>query len=142
MNVSSIFASIVAVIGAVAVAVRHRGDGPRPPVFGATPAIPAAKAQGSIPTLKMPTAKGWEHGRTPTAAAGLKVNAFAAGLDHPRHMHVLPNGDVLVAESMGESGKPSSLFDHAMSSTMKRARASPELARRPVNAGKVFDTSL
>ncbi|KQX39998.1 sorbosone dehydrogenase [Devosia sp. Root436] len=120
----SIFASIVAAIGAVAVAVRHRGDGPRPAVYGAAPVIPAPKAQGSIPTLKMPTAKGWENGRTPTPAAGLKVNAFAAGLVHPRQIHVLPNGDVLVAESMGESGKPSSLFDHAMSSTMKRARAS------------------
>ncbi len=130
MNVSSIFANVVAVIGAVAVAVRHRGDGPRPPVFGASPVIPSAKAQGSIPTLKMPTAKGWEHGRKPTAAPGLKVNAFAAGLDHPRHMYVLPNGDVLVAESMGESGKPSSLFDHAMSSTMKRARASGDSPNR------------
>lgn len=130
MNVSSIFANVVAVIGAVAVAIRHRGDGPRPPVFGASPVIPSAKAQGSIPTLKMPTAKGWEHGRKPTAAPGLKVNAFAAGLDHPRHMHVLPNGDVLVAESMGESGKPSSLFDHAMSSTMKRARASGDSPNR------------
>jgi glucose/arabinose dehydrogenase len=130
MNVSSIFANVVAVIGAVAVAIRHRGDGPRPPVFGASPVIPSAKAQGSIPTLKMPTAKGWEHGRTPTAAPGLKVNAFAAGLDHPRHMHVLTNGDVLVAESMGESGKPSSLFDHAMSSTMKRARASGDSPNR------------
>ncbi len=45
-------------------------------------------------------------------------------------MHVLPNGDVLVAESMGESGKPSSLFDHAMSVTMKRARASGDSPNR------------
>jgi glucose/arabinose dehydrogenase len=124
MSANSIFAQIVAAIGAVAVAIRHSGDGPRPPVYGGTPNIPAPKAQGSIPTLKMPTAKGWEGNHTPTAAPGLKVNAFAAGLDHPRQVYVLPNGDVLVAESMGESGKPSSLFDHAMSVTMQRARAS------------------
>lgn len=130
MTETSVFASIVAAIGAAAVALRHRKDGPRPPVYGPAPAIPTAKAQGSIPTLKMPTAKGWEHGRKPTAAPGLTVNAFAAGLDHPRNMHVLPNGDVLVAESMGESGKPSSLFDHAMSSTMKRARASGDSPNR------------
>jgi hypothetical protein len=130
MSETSLFANLVAAVGAVAVAIRHRGDGPRPAVFGASPAIPAPKAQGSIPTLKMPTAKGWENGRKPTAAAGLKVNAFATKLDHPRHMHVLPNGDVLVAESMGESGKPSSLFDHAMSSTMKRARASGDSPNR------------
>ncbi|WP_172123107.1 MULTISPECIES: sorbosone dehydrogenase family protein [unclassified Devosia] len=124
MNTSAVFARVVAAVGAVAVAVRHSGDGPRPPVYGTAPTIPAPKPQGSIPTLKMPTAKGWEPGHTPTAAAGLKVNAFAAKLDHPRNMHVLPNGDVLVAESMGESGEPKSLFDHAMSSTMKRAKAS------------------
>ncbi|RYG94927.1 MAG: sorbosone dehydrogenase family protein, partial [Alphaproteobacteria bacterium] len=92
--------------------------------------IPAPKAQGSIPTLKMPTAKGWEGNHVPTAAAGLKVNALAKGLDHPRQVYVLPNGDVLVAESMGESGKPSTLFDHAMSATMQRARASGDSPNR------------
>lgn len=120
---NSIFAQIVAAIGAVAVAIRHGGEN-KSPVYGSKPDIPAPKAQGSIPTLKMPTAKGWEGNHKPTVAAGLKVNAFAAGLDHPRQVYVLPNGDVLVAESMGESGKPSSLFDHAMSATMQRARAS------------------
>ena len=120
---NSIFAQIVAAIGAVAVAIRHGGEN-KSPVYGTKPDIPAPKAQGSIPTLKMPTAKGWEGDHKPTAAAGLKVNAFARGLDHPRQIYVLPNGDVLIAESMGESGKPSSLFDHAMSATMQRARAS------------------
>lgn len=130
MTETSVFARVVAAVGAVAVAVRHRGDGPRQPVYGTTPAIPEPKPQGSIPTLKMPTAKGWEGGRTPIAAPGLKVNAFAAKLDHPRNMLVLPNGDVLVAESMGESGNPKTLFDHAMSSTMKRARASGDSPNR------------
>jgi hypothetical protein len=130
MTETSIFARVVAAVGAVAVAVRHRSDGPRPPVYGTTPAIPNPKPQGAIPTLKMPTAKGWEGGRTPVAAPGLKVNAFAAKLDHPRNILVLPNGDVLVAESMGESGSPKTLFDHAMSSTMKRARASGDSPNR------------
>lgn len=119
----SLFARFVALVGRGAVAIRHSGDGPRPPVYGTSPAIPQAKPQGKIPTLKMPTAKGWEGDHKPTAAAGLKVNAFARGLVHPRNIHVLPNGDVLVAESMGERGNPRSLFDHAMSATMKRARA-------------------
>jgi len=123
MSANSIFAQIVALIGGAAVTLRHGGES-KPAVYGAAPNIPAPKAQGSIPTLKMPTAKGWEGNHVPTAAPGLKVNAFAAGLDHPRQVYVLPNGDVLVAESMGESGKPSSLFDHAMSVTMQRARAS------------------
>ena len=119
----SFLARIVALVGEAAVAVRHRGDAPKAPVYGTAPAIPLAKPQGKIPTLKMPTAKGWEGDHTPTVANGLKVNAFARALVHPRNMHVLPNGDVLVAESMGEAGSPRSLFDHAMSATMKRARA-------------------
>jgi glucose/arabinose dehydrogenase len=126
----SLFARFVAFVGRGTVVIRHSGDGPRQPVYGTAPAIPLAKPQGRLPTLKMPTAKGWEGDHKPTAAAGLKVNAFARGLVHPRNMHVLPNGDVLVAESMGERGNPRSLFDHAMSATMQRARASGDSPNR------------
>jgi glucose/arabinose dehydrogenase len=52
-----------------------------------------------FPTVKVADAVGWPSGAAPTAAPGLKVAAFAEGLDHPRWLHVLPNGDVLVAES-------------------------------------------
>jgi glucose/arabinose dehydrogenase len=52
-----------------------------------------------VPTIKIAPAKGWPEGTTPTAAEGLAVKAFAAGLDHPRWVYVLPNGDVLVAET-------------------------------------------
>jgi len=45
------------------------------------------------------TAKGWTNGARPTAADGLAVTAFAQGLEHPRWLYVLPNGDVLVAET-------------------------------------------
>jgi glucose/arabinose dehydrogenase len=71
----------------------------------------------------MPTARGWSGGRTPVAAAGLAVNAFAAGLKHPRWIHVLPNGDVLAAEALMPAGPVRSPFDWAMVSTMKRAAA-------------------
>ncbi len=126
----SLLARLVALVGDVTVAVRHSRDGARAPVYGTTPAIPEAKPQGKLPTLKMPTAKGWEGDHKPTAAPGLKVNAFARGLVHPRNMHVLPNGDVLVAESMSEPDKPGSLFDHAMTATMKRARAAGDSPNR------------
>ena len=69
MTDNSLFARLVAAIGAVAVAIRHSGDGPRQPAFGTAPAIPEAKAQGTIPTLKMPTAKGWEGNHMPTLPA-------------------------------------------------------------------------
>ena len=52
-----------------------------------------------LPTVNIATAKGWPAGGMPQAAAGLAVNAYAVGLDHPRWLFVLPNGDVLVAES-------------------------------------------
>jgi glucose/arabinose dehydrogenase len=52
-----------------------------------------------IPTVHVAKAIGWADGVTPAAANGLAVRAFATGLDHPRWLHVLPNGDVLVAET-------------------------------------------
>src|SRR6185312_7404562 len=130
MNLSGIFARIVALIGAVALLWR-RSQGAAPvPAWGGTPEIPVAKPQGAIPTLKMPTARGWSEGQKPTAAPGLKVNAFASGLDHPRWIEVLPNGDVLIAEAMSPDRPARSVFDYAMISTMKRADAMGVSANR------------
>jgi glucose/arabinose dehydrogenase len=121
--VSDIFARIVSLLGGAALMARRLTDGSHEPAWGSTPAIPVAKPQGAIPTLKMPTARGWPRGQTPIAAPGLKVSAFAAGLDHPRWIEVLPNGDVLIAESMSADRPPRSIFDYAMVSTMRRADA-------------------
>ncbi len=123
MNLSSILARVVALIGAAALLWRRlQGAAPRP-AWGSAPNIPAAKPQGAIPTLKMPTARGWQEGEKPVAAPGLKVNAFAAGLDHPRWIDVLPNGDVLVAEATQIPGPIRSIFHYAMQATMRRAAA-------------------
>jgi glucose/arabinose dehydrogenase len=122
VGLSDIFARIVALIGAAAILLRRLTSGTHKPTFGSNPAIPAAKRQG-IPTLKMPTARGWTQGQKPVAATGLKVNAFATGLKHPRWIHVLPNGDVLVAEALTMAGPIKTAFDYAMFSTMKRAAA-------------------
>ncbi len=65
---------------------------------GPNPVLPPPDG-GVIPTVNIAPAEGWPENDTPTPAAGLAVNAFAAGLDHPRWLYVLPNGDVLVAES-------------------------------------------
>jgi len=124
MSLSGVFARIVALIGASAIRWRRQlAAGEQPQAMGSTPSIPAAKPQGAIPTLKMPTARGWAQGQTPVAAPGLKVNAFATGLKHPRWIHVLPSGDVTVAESLFMPGPVRSLFDYAMFSTLKRAAA-------------------
>ena len=125
-------ARAVALVGAAAIRWRRlQGQVQRTPAVGTAPQIPAALAQGRIPTLKMPTAQGWAAGQMPSAAAGLKVNAFAAGLKHPRWIHVLPNGDVTVAEALQQaSGAPRTLFDHAMRATMRRAAALGESPNR------------
>jgi glucose/arabinose dehydrogenase len=54
---------------------------------------------GTIPTVNVAKGEGWPPGKTPIPAEGLKINEFAGGLQHPRWLYVLPNGDVLAAES-------------------------------------------
>ena len=66
--------------------------------FGPSPTLPAPQSS-LIPTIDVAPATGWPQGGKPTAANGMAVNAFATGLDHPRTVDVLPNGDVLVAET-------------------------------------------
>jgi hypothetical protein len=123
LTLSALFARGVALIGAGTVLWRRREGRSHSPAFGADPSIPPAKSQGAIPTLKMPTARGWNPGQTPVAAPGLKVNAFATGLKHPRWIHVLPDGGVLVAEALQEAGPIRGAFDYAIMSTMRRAAA-------------------
>jgi glucose/arabinose dehydrogenase len=130
MTMSSIFARIVALIGGAALQWRKlQGVAPQP-AWGSAPVVPVAKPQGALPTLKMPTARGWADGQKPVAAPGLKVNAFATGLKHPRWIEVLPNGDVLVAESNQVATRIGSVFSYAMQATMRRARALGESANR------------
>lgn len=61
-----------------------------------------------LPTVQIAEAVGWAEGEQPVAAPGLAVQAFATGLQHPRWLHVLPNGDVLVAESNAPQRAPAS----------------------------------
>jgi glucose/arabinose dehydrogenase len=65
---------------------------------GPDPQLPAPE-HSLVPTVNVAQASGWPPGTTPTAAPGFAVNAFASGLQHPRWLYRLPNGDVLVAES-------------------------------------------
>ncbi len=85
-----------------------------------------------IPTVNIAPAVGWPDGTAPTAAAGFQVSAFAAGLDHPRWLHVLPNGDVLVAETNAPP-KPQDgqgIKGAVMKSVMKKAGAGVPSANR------------
>ena len=99
--------------------------------IGPTPTLPAPK-KTLLPTLNIAPAQGWAAGATPIAADGMTVNAFATGLDHPRWIYVLPNGDVLVAESNAppkpDDGK--GLRGWIMGLVMKRAGAGTPSANR------------
>jgi glucose/arabinose dehydrogenase len=85
-----------------------------------------------IPTVNVAPAKGWPEGAKPTAAAGMQVAAFASGLDHPRWLYTLPNGDVLVAESNAPErpDDKSGIRGWIMGILMSRAGAAPPSADR------------
>jgi glucose/arabinose dehydrogenase len=127
---SRLFAQLVAMVGDAAVAWRRLQGSVSEQAVGTAPIIPPARSQGHMPTLKMPTARGWAYGQMPVAATGLRVNAFASGLKHPRWIHVLPNRDVTVAEAMTVPAPPRSVFSHAVVATMQRAAAVGESPNR------------
>src|ERR1700712_2616324 len=70
--------------------------------YGANPELPAPQ-QYILPPMRIAPAQGWGKDQTPVAPAGLKVEAFATGFEHPRAVYPLPNGDVLVVETNGPS---------------------------------------
>jgi glucose/arabinose dehydrogenase len=72
---------------------------------GPNPVLPEPN-QYLFPPMHLAKVVGWQEGEKPTVAAGLKIEALATGLEHPRSLHVLPNGDVLVVESVGPGVEP------------------------------------
>jgi glucose/arabinose dehydrogenase len=98
-------------------------------VSGARPDITQPREQ-VIPTIKTAKPIGWAQGQTPTAAAGLRVAAFATGLDHPRWLYRLPNGDVLVAETNSPPRKGGGITGWVMRVLMGRVGAGVPSANR------------
>jgi glucose/arabinose dehydrogenase len=100
-------------------------------VVGAHPKLPAP-THTLVPTVNIAPAIGWPAGTVPRAAPGTQVVAFARGLDHPRWLHVLPNGDVLVAETNAPArpDNGNGLKGWIAGLVMKRAGASVASANR------------
>ncbi|RZL59507.1 MAG: sorbosone dehydrogenase family protein, partial [Sphingomonas sp.] len=73
--------------------------------IGPNPVLPAPQ-QYLVPPIHVAEVVGWGANETPTAPAGLRVQALARDLNHPRNMLALPNGDVLVVESQGPNLDP------------------------------------
>ena len=99
--------------------------------FGPNPALPAPNPT-LLPTVNIAPAKGWPDGVKPVSAPGTTVTAFAKELDHPRWLYVLPNGDVLVAETNAPPKPEDSkgIKGWVMGLVMKRAGAAVPSANR------------
>ncbi len=119
-----ILALVLAACGDTATLPEHADTGPQPTLPRPNP--PA------IPTVLIAPAVRWPEGVTPVAAQGFAVNAFALGLDHPRWLYVLPNGDVLVAESNAppKPGDGKGIKGWIMKRVMQRAGAGTPSANR------------
>lgn len=123
-----------ALAGAVAFGLIGCGERARLPAsagYGPKPALPEP-VKTLVPTIDIAPAVGWKAGEAPTPAQGLKVAAFARGLDHPRWLFELPNGDVLVAET-GAPERPADdagLVGAVSSAVMDKAGAPGKSADR------------
>ena len=110
------------------------GDMAQLPVSAGTGPAPTLPAPNKtlIPTVNIAPAQGWPIGAVPQGAPGTRVAAFASGLDHPRWLYVLPNGDVLVAESNAppKPDEAKGIRTWVMGLLMKRAGAGVPSANR------------
>lgn len=99
--------------------------------MGKDPKLPKPESSW-LPTINIAPAKGWTGTETPKAGEGLKVAALAEGLDHPRWVYVLPNGDVLVAETNAPErpDRGNSIRGYVQGVVMKRAGAATPTANR------------
>ena len=119
----SMHPSLRTVIAALAAAIAAAG-------CGDLARLPEPRPE-RIPTVQVAKAVGWPAGAAPTPAGGLAVTRLAEGLDHPRWLHVLPNGDVLVAESNAPPREDGGgLRAWAMKLLMERAGAGTPSANR------------
>lgn len=130
----SIRTCLMTACGAMAMALgacAGQADAPVTIGMGLQPTLEKPE-QTLLPTLKIAEAVHWSAGQKPAAASGLTVQAFATGLDHPRWLHVLPNGDVLVAETNAppkpDDGK--GIKGYFMGQAMKKAGAATPTANR------------
>ncbi len=119
--------ALVAAAVAASLTLVGCGDVSENPVMtgvGPSPSLPPP-SQSLFPTVRIAPARGWPAQKMPLAASGAAASPFARGLDHPRWLYVLPNGDVLVAETNGPERPDDArgLRGWFMKRVMKRAGA-------------------
>jgi Glucose/sorbosone dehydrogenases len=123
---------VLLVAGGITLYVMSRPDVARFSTAELSGRVPVMAAQRpeTFPTMNVPEATHWPAGQAPVAADGLAVQRFAEGLDHPRSIFVLPNGDVLVAEAQSPPRDTSGIEGKVMSSLMSKAGAGGKSANR------------
>ncbi len=95
---------LAAIVAAIATACTSSGSNDPLAGYGPNPPMPAPQSS-LLPQVEVPEVAGWPAGAAPQAPAGFTVTRYAEGLDHPRWLLALPNGDVLVAEAAAPSSK-------------------------------------
>lgn len=99
------------------------------PGYGGRPEL-GAPDSGGLPTVNPARAVGWSAGAAPVAPAGFSVTRYAEGLDHPRWIYTLPNGDVLLAESSTQPQTGGGVMGWIRNSVQRRAGALAVSANR------------
>ncbi len=131
MSAKAMYGAIGMASAMVLVACSESANLPISAGMGPDPQLPPPN-KTLLPTVHIAPAVGWPDGGRPVAAPGTRVTAFADRLDHPRWVYVLPNGDVLVAESNAppKPDEDRSLRGWVMAAVMKRAGAGVPSANR------------
>ena len=122
----------ILIVTIAALALGGCGDNAKLPAYdgyGPKPALPAARTE-TIPRVHIAKAIGWPAGVMPAAAKGFTVTPFARDLDHPRWLHVLPNGDVLVAETNAPTQEAGGVMAWVQKMVMGMAGADTPSANR------------
>ena len=116
---------LLLIVGGVTLYIMSRPDVARFSTAELSGRVPVMASQRTetFPTINVPEATSWPAGQAPRAAQGLTVQRFAEGLDHPRTILVLPNGDVLAAEAQSPPRKDGGVEGAVMKNLMGKAGA-------------------
>jgi glucose/arabinose dehydrogenase len=129
--IASAFAAVLFVALCVALLAAFGGQSPSTngDLVGTDPPLPQPD-MSLVPTINFSQAEPWPTGKQPAAPAGFKVTRYASGLDHPRWLYVLPNGDVLVAEASTVAREPKSISENVQAWLQRNSGAIKASANR------------
>ncbi|MBV9839920.1 MAG: sorbosone dehydrogenase family protein [Sphingomonadaceae bacterium] len=128
MNGTRLRAAAAPLVLALVAACSGQGGDPARQ-YGPDPMLPEPH-QYLLPPMSVPKVVGWKSGEAPTVPAGMRIQAMATGLMHPRIVYTLPNGDILVVESNSPGSKPFRPKDYIQGKVKARAGAAAKGGNR------------